>query len=154
MPYLIASSMSTGRQKSTTIRRCSCSSRTRIASGSCHDESFDEAHVVVKELGIQLIYLQPPSDVLYVQMLRTSQTHKNKANISILLQPPPHTPYSTWPMGLSSSMPGAIKFVLGSPVALAAEQRAIVGELGIMLIGKFNELRINSTYLREMTSVK
>lgn len=141
MPYLKASSsMSTGRRKSTTTRRCTCSSRTRIASESYHDESFDEVHVVVKGLGIQLIYLQPPSDVLYVQMLRTSQTHKNKANISILLQPPSHTPYSTWPMGLSSSVPGAIKFVLGSPVALAAEQRAIVGELGIMLIGKFTKL--------------
>lgn len=40
-----------------------------------------------------------------------------------------HAPYATWPMGLSSSMPGAIKFVLGSPLALAAEHRAIVGEL-------------------------
>lgn len=32
-------------------------------------------------------------------------------------------------MGLSSSIPGAMKFVLGSPVALAAEHRAMVGEL-------------------------
>lgn len=69
--------------------------------------------------------LQP--DVLYVQALRTSQTQKG--NLSILLQPPLHAPYSTWPMGLSSSIPGAIKFVRGSPVALAAEQRAMVGEL-------------------------
>lgn len=42
----------------------------------------------------------------------------------------PHAPYATWPIGLSSSMPGAMKFVRGSPVSLAAEQRAIVGELG------------------------
>jgi hypothetical protein len=40
-----------------------------------------------------------------------------------------YTPYATCPIGLSSSIPGAMKFVLGSPVALAAEQRAIVGEL-------------------------
>ena len=40
-----------------------------------------------------------------------------------------YTPYSICPMGLSSSTPGAIKLVLGSPVAFAAEQRAIVGEL-------------------------
>jgi hypothetical protein len=40
-----------------------------------------------------------------------------------------YTPYATCPIGLSSPMPGAIKFVSGLPVALAAEQRAIVGEL-------------------------
>jgi hypothetical protein len=40
-----------------------------------------------------------------------------------------YAPYAIWPIGLSSSMPGAIKFVRGSPVSLAAEQRAIVGEL-------------------------
>ena len=37
-------------------------------------------------------------------------------------------------MGLSSSIPGAMKFVRGSPVALAAEQRAIVGELKNVLV--------------------
>lgn len=40
-----------------------------------------------------------------------------------------YDPYETCPIGLSSSIPGAIRFVLGSPVALEAEQRAIVGEL-------------------------
>ncbi len=40
-----------------------------------------------------------------------------------------YAPYAIWPCGLSSSMPGAMKFVRGSPVSLAAEQRAMVGEL-------------------------
>lgn len=58
---------------------------------------------------------------------------KRESLFLILLHLSPHAPYSTWPMGLSSSTPGAIRFVLGSPVALATEQRAIVGELHTML---------------------
>lgn len=45
-----------------------------------------------------------------------------------------YTPYATWPIGLSSSIPGAIKLVRGSPVSFAAEQRAIVGELNSVKI--------------------
>lgn len=60
-------------------------------------------------------------------------------------------------MGLSSSIPGAMKFVRGSPVALAAEQRAIVGELTArQYSGKLkraDQLGIG-TYLLDMTSVK
>ena len=41
-----------------------------------------------------------------------------------------HAPYATWPNGLSSSMPGAMKSVFGLPVAFAAEHLAMVGELG------------------------
>lgn len=40
-----------------------------------------------------------------------------------------YVPYATCPIGLSSSIPGAIRLVRGSPVSLAAEQRAMVGEL-------------------------
>ena len=41
----------------------------------------------------------------------------------------PYAPYATCPNGLSSLIPGAIKSVCGLPVSLAAEHRAIVGEL-------------------------
>jgi hypothetical protein len=40
-----------------------------------------------------------------------------------------YAPYMTWPMGLSSVMPEAIRLLSGFPVALATEHRAIVGEL-------------------------
>ena len=43
-----------------------------------------------------------------------------------------HTPYMTWPIGLSLVIPGAIKLLSGLPVALATEHRAMVGELGMV----------------------
>ena len=52
-----------------------------------------------------------------------------------------YAPYAIWPIGLSSSMPGAKKFVRGSPVSLAAEQRAIVGEL------KVTTCQLHSTWI-------
>src|SRR5687767_9042986 len=68
--------------------------------------------------------------VVSIALLTTTTT----LSLSISLPFPSHfsgflyAPYATWPIGLSSSMPGAMKFVRGSPVSLAAEQRAIVGE--------------------------
>ncbi len=69
-----------------------------------------------------------------------------------------YAPYAIWPIGLSSSMPGAKKFVRGSPVSLAAEQRAIVGELkSHNTSASFNLDSVwggGGTDLLEMTSVK
>lgn len=58
-------------------------------------------------------------------------------------------------MGLSSLIPGAIKLVSGFPVALATEQRAIVGELVLAIsMNAFKVTSNASTYLLEITSVK
>lgn len=68
----------------------------------------------------------------FLQQTRQHHHHHNhRPPVFIFpLQPPSlYGPYATWPIGLSSSMPGARKLVRGSPVSLAAEQRAIVGEL-------------------------
>jgi hypothetical protein len=68
---------------------------------------------------------KPSHETQFILFILTSSLHSAAL----------YDPYATWPIGLfSSPKPGAMKSVNGLPVALAAEQRAIVGELDDVLV--------------------
>ena len=133
-----------------------------LADQSCRPALLTCVTITAANMNMKLIYLlvstlTPSPKVLYVQM-RHERPRRLKETLLSGLHRSPHAPYWTWPIGLSSSMPGAIKFVLGSPDALAAEHRAIVGELHVRLAtegyGRVPIRGCGFTNLLEITSVK